>query len=83
MEDQGTPDPGESPAEPVVAWAAPPAAPPPVAWAPPPPEAPGITIGGVLRDTFARYAADPIRLFLVGLIPSAPGRRAPSRSRSR
>jgi hypothetical protein len=30
----------------------------------------GITIGGVLSDTFARYAADPIRIFLVGLVPS-------------
>ena len=30
----------------------------------------GITIGGVLADTFARYAADPIRIFLVGLVPA-------------
>jgi hypothetical protein len=56
----------------------PPAVPPPiVAWettaAPTPTQDGwpiGITIGGVLSDTFARYAADPIRIFLVGLVPA-------------
>ena len=72
MTDQEQPHPGEGPAAPVIELGEPPpAVSPPVAWAPAAPEAIGISIGGVLRDTFARYAADPIRLFLVGLIPSA------------
>jgi hypothetical protein len=70
---------GTSPSAPLIAWdapapsdtPAPPDAPaPPIVWAPAPPEAQGISIGGALGDAFARYAADPVRLFLVGLIPS-------------
>ena len=61
------PDPDEGPAAPVAEESAPP---PPVTWAAPPPESAGISIVSVLREAFARYAADPIRLFVVGLIPS-------------
>lgn len=50
---------------PIVAWEPPSDAPPPADGWPT-----GITIGGVLSDTFARYAADPIRIFLVGLVPA-------------
>src|SRR4029077_16909994 len=54
------------------------AAPPLVAWTPPPtqPTLPvastpdGFTGGAILTDAFARYAADPIRLFGLGLIPA-------------
>src|SRR5579862_7654369 len=69
-----------------VAWdgaAAPPAPPRPlVSWAPPPVSAgiagvgsyangrPPFTVGRLLSDTFARYAADPVRLYLVAAIPA-------------
>ena len=49
-----------------------------VPWRPAAPEDPvddrgwpaGITIEGVLKDTFARYGADAARIFLVGLVPT-------------
>lgn len=61
------PPPGAPPGMVTGGWQ-PPA--PTVAWEPPRAEGDGITVSGVLRDTFARYAADPIRIFLVGLVPS-------------
>jgi hypothetical protein len=54
---------------------------PPVSWGPPPePMAmtgvgeygggrPPFTVGGLLADTFARYGADPVRLFLLTAVP--------------
>jgi hypothetical protein len=54
---------------------------PPVSWGPPPaPTAmtgigeygggrPPFTVGGLLADTFARYGADPVRLFLLTAVP--------------
>ena len=53
-----------------------------VAWQPQAPALPGslppglpppFTIGGILTDSFARYGADPIRLFAVGLLPAVAG----------
>lgn len=56
---------------------------PPVPWGPPPAppaqpgtgtyvdEAPPFTVGALLRDTLARYAADPLRLIALAVIPSA------------
>jgi len=43
---------------------------PAVTWQPPGPPPPGLTFGGILSDAFARYAADPIRIFAVFLGPS-------------
>jgi hypothetical protein len=63
--------------------AEPPAAPPLVAWAPQPPAPiaatagayadgpPAFTVGAILSDTFARYGADFLRLFVVAAVPTA------------
>ena len=56
---------------PPVAWAAPPTTPVPAPGIPqfdgdPPP----FTVGALLSDTFARYGADPVRLFLISLGPA-------------
>jgi len=78
--------PPPDPPVPPVAWnqAPPPAAPvPPVAWAPPPPPVsylgigqyqggpPPFTVGALLSDAFARYGADPFRLFVIAFVGSA------------
>lgn len=55
--------------------------PPVMAWAPPPPPdagepghwPPQFSIGAVLKDSFARYAADPVRIFAIGLVPAIAG----------
>jgi hypothetical protein len=77
--------PPPDPPVPPVAWnQSPPAAVsvPPVAWAPPPAAVtmtgvgdysggrPPFTVGALLRDTFARYSADPWRLIALAGIPA-------------
>jgi hypothetical protein len=73
---------GDAPAAPAAPDPAAPGAPPLLAWAPPtapqaPPARPtyqgpppAFTIGALLSDTFARYGADPLRLFAVGFVPA-------------
>jgi hypothetical protein len=73
---EGGQPPQGPPPEPPVSWG-----PPPVSWGPPPaPVAmtgvgeygggrPPFTVGSLLADTFARYGADPIRLFLLTAVP--------------
>lgn len=54
----------------------PPAPPPLTSWqAPPPPSTwpPEFSIGAILKDSFARYAADPVRIFVIGLLPAIAG----------
>jgi hypothetical protein len=56
----------DAPAPPLVAWGPPPTQPGvPIASTPD-----GFTVGAILADAFARYAADPIRLFVLGMIPA-------------
>ena len=83
MNDEDRPTEGNQPPGPPADAVPPPPVVPPVAWAASPPTpatAPGIpqfeggpppfTVGALLSDTFARYGADPIRLFLISLGPA-------------
>ena len=64
----GAPPPATTP---LVAWARPPSSPPGGAAGGGYAEAPPFTVGALLSDTFARYGADVLRLFLVAIAASA------------